>query len=52
MSGPSNQEKGTHLETMSSEVLIQIVCKNDETRAYFSQVFFVFYNTEIYKHIQ
>ena len=31
--------------------LIQIVCKNDKTRVFFSQVFFVFYNKEIYKHI-
>ena len=33
---------------MSAEALIQIVCKNDETRFYFSQMFFVFYNKEIY----
>ena len=30
---------------------IQIVCKNDETRVFFSQIFFVCYNKEIYKHI-
>ena len=36
---------------MSSEALIQIVCKNDETRVFFIQIFFVFYNKEIYKHI-
>ena len=36
---------------MSEEALIQIVCKNDETRVFFSQIFFVFYNKEIYKHI-
>ena len=36
---------------MSAEALIQIVCKNDETRVFFSQIFFVFYNKEIYKHI-
>ena len=36
---------------MSVEALIQIVCKNDETRVFFSQIFFVFYNKEIYKHI-
>ena len=29
------------------EALIQIVCKNDETRVFFSQMFFVFYNKEI-----
>ena len=36
---------------MSAEALIQIVCKNDERRVFFSQIFFVFYNKEIYKHI-
>ena len=36
---------------MSAEALIQIVCKNDEARVLFSQIFFVFYNHEIYKHI-
>ena len=36
---------------MSADALIQIVCKNDETRVFFSQIFFVFYNKEIYKHI-
>ena len=36
---------------MSAEVLIQIVCKNDKARAFFSQMFLVFYNKEIYKHI-
>ena len=36
---------------MSAEALIQIVCKNDKTRVFFSQIFFVFYNKEIYKHI-
>ena len=34
---------------MSAEALIQIVCKNDETRVFFSQIFFVFYKG-IYKH--
>ena len=33
--------------TMSAEVLIQIAYKNDETRVFFSQIFFVFYNNEI-----
>ena len=33
---------------MSTEVLIQIVCKNDRTRVFFRQIFFVFYNKEIY----
>ena len=37
--------------SMSPEALIQIVCKNDETRVLFSQIFFVFYNKETYKHI-
>ena len=37
--------------SMSPEALIQIVCKNDETRVFFSQIFFVFYNKETYKHI-
>ena len=36
---------------MSAVVLIQIVCKNDKTRVFFSKIFFVFYNKEIYKHI-
>ena len=36
---------------MSAEALIPIVCKNDETRVFFSQIFFAFYNKEIYKHI-
>ena len=36
---------------MSVEALIQIVCKNDETRIFFSQMFFVFYNKEICKHM-
>ena len=31
--------------------LIQLVCKNDETRVFFSEILFVFYNKEIYKHI-
>ena len=37
--------------SMSAEALIQKVCKNDELRVFFSQIFFVFYNKEIYKHI-
>ena len=37
--------------SMSAEALIQIVCKNDETRVFFNQIVFVFYNKEIYKHI-
>ena len=32
----------------SAEALIQIFCKNDETRIFFSQIFFVFYNKEIF----
>ena len=36
---------------MSAEALIQIVCKNDETRVFSSQIFFAFYDKEIYKHI-
>ena len=36
---------------MSAEALIQIVCKNDKARVLFSQIFFVFCNKEIYKHI-
>ena len=35
---------------MSAEALIQIVCKNDEARVFFSLIFFVFYKKEIYKH--
>ena len=33
------------------EGLIQMVCKNDEIRVFLSQIFFVFYNKEIYKRI-
>ena len=36
---------------MYAETLIQIVCKNDKTRVFFSQTFFAFYNKEIYKYI-
>ena len=36
---------------MSAEALIQMVCKNDQTWVSFSQIFFDFYNKEIYKHI-
>ena len=36
---------------MFAEAIIQIVCKNNEARVFFSQIFFVFYNKEIYKHI-
>ena len=36
---------------MSVEALIRLVCKNDKARVFFSQIFFVFYNKEIYKHI-
>ena len=36
---------------MSAEALIQIVCKNDETIFFLTQMFFVFYNKEICKHI-
>ena len=36
---------------MSAEALTQIVCKNDKARVLFSQIFFVFCNKEIYKHI-
>ena len=28
---------------MSAEALIQIVCKNDEKRVFFNQIFFVFF---------
>ena len=36
---------------ISAESLIQIVCKNYEKRVLFSEMFFFFYNNEIYKHI-
>ena len=32
---------------ISAEALIQVVCKNDETRVFCSQISFVFYNKEI-----
>ena len=32
---------------ISAEALIQVVCKNDETRVFYSQISFVFYNKEI-----
>ena len=51
--GPSKTRKGALLWKfeVSAGVLIQIVFKNDETRVFFSQIFFVFYNKKIYKHI-
>ena len=53
MSAPPQNKKGVHIRklAMSAEALIQIFYKNDETRVFFSQKFFVFYNKEIYKHI-
>ena len=33
---------------MPAEALIQIGCKNAETRVFFSQIFFVFCKKEIY----
>ena len=33
---------------MSAEAPIQIISKNDETRVFFSQIFFVFHSKEIY----
>ena len=50
---PSQTRKGALIWNfaISAEVPIQKVCKNDETRVFFSQIFFVFYNKEIYKHI-
>ena len=48
----SNHERGAHLKfEMSEEVLFQKVCKNDKTKVFFGQIFFAFYNKEIYKHI-
>ena len=35
---------------MFADAFIQIFCKNDGT-VFFSQIFFVFYNKEFYKHI-
>ena len=32
---------------MSAVALIQIVCKNDETKVFFSQIFFVLYKKRI-----
>ena len=50
---PPQTRKGTLIWkfAMSAEALIQIVCKNDKARVLFSQMFFVFCNKEIYKHI-
>ena len=50
---PPHTKKGALIWkfSMSPEALIQIVYKNDETRVLFSQIFFVFYNKETYKHI-
>ena len=50
---PPTRKKGALIWkfAMSVAALIYIVCKNDETRDFFSQVFFAFYNKEIYKHI-
>ena len=36
---------------MSPEVLIQIVCKDEETRVFFSEILFVCYDKEIYQHV-
>ena len=48
---PTQTRKGALIWkfAMSAEALIQIVCKNDEKRVFFSQIFFVFHNKEIYK---
>ena len=54
LNGRSNQTtKGTLIWkfSMPAEALIQIICKNEETRVFISQIFFVFYNKEIHKHI-
>ena len=53
LSIPPQTRKGTFVwkSSMSAEAIIQIVCKNNETKVFYSQIFFVFYNTEIYKHI-
>ena len=50
---PPQKRKGVLIWKFAKfvEVFIQIVCKNDETRVFFSQIFFAFYNKEIYKHI-
>ena len=50
---PSQTMKGAliwKLE-MSAEALIQIVCKNDKTRVFFSQIFFAFYNKQKNKYV-
>ena len=36
---------------MYTEAFIKIVCKYNEARVFFSQIFFVFNKKEIYKHI-
>ena len=48
---PPQTRKGVLIwkSAMSAESLIQVVCKNDEI--FFSEIFFVIYNNEIYKHI-
>ena len=50
---PSQTRKGALIWNfaISAEVPIRKVYKNDETRVFFSQIFFVFYNKDIYKHI-
>ena len=49
MTDPPKTKKGVLIWkfAMSAEVLIQIICKNDKTRIFFSQIF-VYYNKEIY----
>ena len=47
MSDPFKPEKGPLLKfAMSAEALIEIVCKNNETRVFYSEIFFVFYKKD------
>ena len=50
MSAPLKPEKGHSYGNLLC-LQIQVVCKSDETEVFFSQIFFIFYNKDVYKHI-
>ena len=50
MSGPLKLGKGHSYGNLLC-LQIQVVCESDETEVFFSQIFFIFYNKEVYKHI-
>ena len=50
MSGPLKLGKGHSYGNLLC-LQIQVVCESDETEVFFSQIFFIFYNKDVYKHI-